>query len=99
MELDVNYDFTTDTPNYWDNFWEIDPILGCAGNDPDSKSVMLRLYQQRLWSKPLPNGDNLQLTLGKGSDLFTTNLNKNRDLKFGSVLLNIKYQSVIQLFI
>ena len=43
MGIDVNFDFTTDTPRYWDKFWDSDPILGCAGNDPDSKSKTLRL--------------------------------------------------------
>ena len=31
------------------------------GGDPDSTSPTLRRYHKLLWSKPLPNGDILQL--------------------------------------
>lgn len=64
--IDVNFDFTTDTPNYWNNFWERDILLGCAGNDPDNKSKTLQIYHQLLWSRELPNGKKMELEIGKG---------------------------------
>lgn len=89
MKIDVNFDFTTDTPRYWDNFWESEPILGCAGNDPDSKSKTLRLYHQKLWSKPLPNGEHMELALGKGSDYLTW---KNFCFGSDSIIVSFRYK-------
>lgn len=89
MGIDVNFDFTTDTPRYWDKFWDSDPILGCAGNDPDSKSKTLRLYQQKLWSKPLPNGEYMELSLGKGSDYLIW---KNFCFGSDSIIVSFRYQ-------
>ena len=37
--IDVNFDFTTDTPSYWDNFWQNDDVLGGGNNDPDALSI------------------------------------------------------------
>jgi len=45
MEIDVGFDVRTDS----------------RGKDPDIASHTLRKYHQFLWSKPLPNGDNLNL--------------------------------------
>ena len=50
---------------YWDGFWERNDGLGAGGADPDSKSKTLRLYSQLLWSKPLPNGEVMQLEDGR----------------------------------
>lgn len=36
------------------------------GRDPDSHSATLRSYHQRLWSKPLPNGQVLELRTDRG---------------------------------
>jgi len=36
------------------------------GKDPDSASKTLKLYHQALWSKPLPNGQMMQLEIDKG---------------------------------
>lgn len=64
-DIDVNFDFTTDTKGFWDGFWERNDGLGAGGADPDSKSKTLRLYSQLLWSKPLPNGEVMQLEDGR----------------------------------
>jgi len=40
-EIDITFDFRTDTP---------------PGKDPDALSPTLRSYHKQLWSKPLPNG-------------------------------------------
>ena len=62
--IDVNFDFTTDTKGFWDGFWERNDGLGAGGADPDSKSRTLKLYSQLLWSKPLPNGEVMELEDG-----------------------------------
>ena len=61
--IDVTFDFTSDTPNYWDGFWNNE--LGYSKRDPDSKSPMLRKYHQILWSRELPCGEKMELTDGK----------------------------------
>ena len=45
MKIDIAFDFRTDS----------------FGKDPDSYSATLRSYHQLLWSKELPNGENLVL--------------------------------------
>ena len=48
MNIDINFDVYTDTPE---------------NKDPDSSSPTLREYHQFLWSKPLPSGVNFHLDL------------------------------------
>ena len=50
-DIDTNFDFTTDTPKFWDNFWNNNDGFGAGSNDPDKKSPTLRNYHQILWSK------------------------------------------------
>ena len=64
-DIDVNYDFTNDTKGFWEGFWERNNGLGSGGADPDSKSKTLRKYSQLLWSKPLPNGEVMELEDGR----------------------------------
>ena len=64
-DINVNYDFTSDTKGFWDGFWERNDGLGSGGADPDSKSKTLRIYSQLLWSKPLPNGEVKELEDGR----------------------------------
>jgi hypothetical protein len=45
--IDITFNFQTDTP---------------VGKDPDSHSPTLRRYHRLLWSKPLPNGDDFDLS-------------------------------------
>ena len=33
--IDVGFDFTSDSPGYWDRFWENNDGLGGGGSDPD----------------------------------------------------------------
>lgn len=66
--IDVSFDFTSDTPGFWQNYWEKDELLGCAGNDPDRSSKTLKAYHRFLWSKPLPNGQKMELQLGAAPD-------------------------------
>ena len=67
--IDVKFDFTSDSPGYWDKFWENNDGLGGGGSDPDSVSVVLQRYNQGLWSKELPNGEKMELALGENGSL------------------------------
>ena len=77
--IDVNYDFTTDSPHFWDFFWENNNVLGSGGSDPDSASKTLQRYHQLLWSKPLPNGQMMELSIGTGANYLTW-----QNFRFGS---------------
>ena len=48
-DIDIHFDVQTDS----------------NGKDPDSASPTLRTYHQLLWSKPLPNGQEMKLTIEK----------------------------------
>lgn len=62
-DIDVNFNFTSDTPGYWEGFWDRCQGIGRGGSDPDSHSPMLMTYQKLLWeSKPLPNGEVMTFT-------------------------------------
>ena len=57
--IDVTFDFTTDTPNYWENLY-----AGKSGFDPDIWSPKMREYHQLLYSRVLPNGELFDLKIG-----------------------------------
>jgi hypothetical protein len=50
QEIDIHFDVRADS----------------NGKDPDSASKTLKAYHQLLWSKPLPNGQVMQLEIDKG---------------------------------
>lgn len=87
--IDVSFDFTTDTPSYWDNFWQNDDVLGGGNNDPDALSKTLQKHHQRLWSKQLPNGEFMDLQIGAANDYLTW-----KDFRFGSdsILASFRYK-------
>ncbi len=87
MNIDISFDFTTDSPNYWNDFWA-DDILGGGDSDPDAVSKTLQSYHEFLWSKPLPNGEVLQLTKGYGAKYLTW-----KNFRFGSdsILASFRY--------
>lgn len=62
QDIDITFDFRTDSRE---------------GKDPDCDSKTLRAYQQLLWSKELPNGEVMQLSIEKGGL-------KWKDMWFGS---------------
>ena len=59
--INVNFDFTSDSPHYWDDFWVNNSGLGGGNCDPDSASKTMQKYHQELWSKQLPNGERMEL--------------------------------------
>lgn len=61
-DIDIHFDFRTDTR---------------PGKDPDCDSKTMRAYQQLLWSKPLPNGEVLDIGIERG-------FLKWKDMWFGS---------------
>lgn len=87
--IDIAFDFTSDSPHYWDSFWDNNNGLGAGGSDPDSASKMLQQYHQLLWSKPLPNGEYLDLKMGIGANYLTW-----RDFRFGSdsIIASFRYE-------
>lgn len=86
--IDVDFDFTTDTPTYWSKYWEKDSLLGCVNRDPDSASKTMQLYHKLLYSKPLPNGEMMDLHIGSGPNYLTW-----KDFRFGSdsIIVSFRY--------
>lgn len=74
--IDINFDFTTDTPHYWEDFKS-----GKSCKDPDIWSPKMREYQKLLYSKPLPNGDFLNLQQGNNPEF---NYLYWKNFRFGS---------------
>ena len=89
MIIDVGFDFTTDSPEYWEGFWDRNDGLGAGDCDPDACSPTLKRYHQLIWSKPLPNGEFLELTPRKGLAYLSW-----RDMFFGSdsILVSFRYR-------
>lgn len=83
--IDVTFDFTSDTPNYWDGFWDYE--LGYTKKDPDSKSPTLRKYHQALWSRVLPCGEKMELTDGKSRYYL-----KWKEMYFGSDSILVSFR-------
>ena len=59
IDIDVDFSFTDDTPNYWKIFDEQNSSRECP--DPDRYSPTLRSYHQKLWRQLLPKGDKMEL--------------------------------------
>ena len=76
INIDVDFSFTDDTPNYWKIFDEQHSSRNCL--DPDGNSPTLRSYHQKLWSKKLPNGKIMQLSVGTDYSLIW------KDFRFGA---------------
>ena len=88
MVIDTSFDFTTDSPHYWDDFWDNKDGLGAGGSDPDSVSRTLKLYHKTLWSKELPCGERMELSEGSKYDYLTWN-----GFSFGSdsIIVSFRY--------
>ena len=93
-EIDVAFDFTSDSPNYWDGFWERNSGLGAGQVDPDTASKTLQRYHQILWSRKLPCGETMDLSRGSGPYYLTW-----KNFRFGSdtIILGFRYQKLQKL--
>lgn len=89
IEIDVGFDFTTDSPRYWENFWENRNGLGAGSSDPDMCSKTLQKYHQLLWSKELPNGEMMELSIGSGPNYLRWG-----GFRFGSdsIIVSFRYE-------
>lgn len=92
--IDISFDFTSDTPGYWDGFWERNNGLGKGGKDPDAMSKTLQRYHQILWSRELPNGEKMELVAGCGSKYLTW-----KQFRFGSdsITASFRYNRYISM--
>lgn len=91
--IDVKFDFTEDTPYYWDNF-----KTGASFTDPDIWSPTLRKYQQLLYSKKLPNGEMFNLQQGDNPEydyLYWKDFRFASDSIINTYTHNIKLQWLI----
>ncbi len=98
QDIDVNFDFTKDTPNYWKNFWQNRNGLGGGSTDPDAESKTLQIYHQLLYSRILPNGTFMELKVGKDSYHYLTweNYRFGSDSIIASFFNYIRYQDIIK---
>ena len=87
--IDTSFDFTSDSPKYWDGFWKKNDGLGCGGSDPDNASPTLQKYHKKLWSKELPNGEFMDLKMGSGPYYLTW-----KNFRFGSdaIIVSFRYK-------
>lgn len=79
MKIDVTFDFTSDSVGHWEDYWNRNYGMGAGKTDPDICSITLQIYQKTLWSRVLPNGEIMNLKIGKGSNYLTW-----KDFRFGS---------------
>lgn len=56
-------------------------------NDPGTRSKTLQKYHQLLWSKKLPNGENMELSIGSGSNYLTW-----KNFRFGSDFITASFR-------
>lgn len=88
-DIDISFDFTSDTPHYWDEFWEINDGMGGSCYDPDRRSPMMRKYHQLLWSKPLPNGEVMELEDGRSQFYLKW---KGIEMSSDSIIASFRYR-------
>lgn len=87
--IDIKFDFTTDSGNYWENFWDKNDGMGYGNTDPDSVSSTLQEYHRLLWSRELPDGQTMNLKAGSGSYYLTWD-----NYRFGSdsIIVGLRYK-------
>ena len=86
-KINVDLDFTEDTPLFWEHYW--DDEMGGVFVDPDSKSKMLKYYHKVVWSKKLPNGETIELLDGELNKYLTW-----KSFNFGSdsIITSFRYK-------
>lgn len=92
-DIDTNFDFTSDSKNFWNGFWDTkrNGGFGSGGSDPDSASMMLRHYHCVLWSRTLPNGEELKLCEG-GSKFYLRRVGEPRVMDLGSDSITVSFK-------
>ena len=83
--IDINFSFTDDTPDFWKGYW--DDEMGHSSVDPDAYSKRLKAYHKLVWSKPLPNGEYLDLTEGDIYNCLTW-----KQFRFGSDCITASFR-------
>ncbi len=86
IKVDVNFNFTSDTPHFWDRYW--DDEMGKVCVDPDFYSPTLKTYQRIIWNKKLPNGEVFNLTEDSKDYLIWKNFKFSSD----SIITSFRYQ-------
>lgn len=92
--IDTTLDFTTDTPGYWDGFWDRCYGHGGGNTDPDSDSLMLQEYHRILWSRDLPNGERMELKAGYGSGYLSW---QNHRFGSDSIIVSFRYKRYLDM--
>ena len=96
--IDTTFDFTEDTPKYWDGFHESQDFMWYSKVDPDSASPTMREFHRALWSRELPNGLHMNLygqsclkwnDMYFGADSITASFRYVRNKAFFSTLQDI----------
>lgn len=88
-DVNVYFDFTTDTPNYWDKAWDDNNLIWVSKIDPDAYSPTLQKYHKLIWSKQLPNGEVMDLKAGYGAKYLTW-----KEFRFGSDSITTSFRYV-----
>ena len=88
MDIDVNFDFTNDTTGYWSNYWGNDYIFGRSNVDPDLSCKTLFIFHEQLYSRRLPNGDNLVINYSKDKNCLVGN-----GIRFGNDSIATSFRS------
>lgn len=87
IDIDVDFSFTDDTPDYWKKFDEQNSSRDCL--DPDRYSSTLRSYHKKLWSRLLPCKDKMELKENVGDYLIW------KDFRFGAdSIVNMYFHSI-----
>lgn len=88
--INVNYNFTNDIRDFWNNYWKDNEILGNQKYDIDKLSKTLTEYHKTIYSKKLPNGMYLNL---KNSNSGNFLLYNNIQLSNDSITTSFRYKN------
>ena len=87
IKININFDFTTDTPLFWETYWNDE--MGGVFVDPDNKSKTLKKYHKSIWTKQLPNGEFFNLIEGDEKQYLIW---KNFRFSSDSIIASFRYE-------